>query len=135
MDTLRAALDALPMPTFQHDMGADRFKVAKGSFWWHIRIGDGTANVGKFHSELAAQDVALKLLTAFRDGGYTAHQDADEAIRAARRDGARLALELAVAVCEAVWRQQYSTAETPEGGVAIQSCQFALRAQLKELDQ
>jgi len=55
---------------FDHDIGADRFKVVKGPFWWHIRIGDSTGNVGKFHSKLAAEDVALKMLTAFRDGAY-----------------------------------------------------------------
>lgn len=61
---------------FDHDIGADRFRVVKGAFWWHIRIGDGTANVGKFHSKLAAEDVALKMLTAFRDGAYMQHQRA-----------------------------------------------------------
>lgn len=59
---------------FDHSIGADRFKVVKGSFWWHIRIGDSTGNVGKFHSKMAAEDVALKLLTAFRDGAYLQHQ-------------------------------------------------------------
>lgn len=55
---------------FDHAIGADRYKVVKGSFWWHIRIGDGTANVGKFHTKLAAEDMALKLLIAFRDGAF-----------------------------------------------------------------
>lgn len=55
---------------FEHDIGADRYQVVKGSFWWHVRIGDGTANVGKFHTKMAAEDMALKLLTAFRDGAY-----------------------------------------------------------------
>lgn len=55
---------------FDHAIGADRYKVVKGSFWWHIRVGDGTANVGKFHTKLAAEDMALKLLIAFRDGAF-----------------------------------------------------------------
>ena len=55
---------------FDHGIGADRYRVVKGSFWWHVRIGDSTANVGKFHSELAAENMALKLLTAFRDGAF-----------------------------------------------------------------
>ena len=55
---------------FEHDIGADRYQVVKGSFWWHVRIGDGTANVGKFHTKMAAEDMALKLLTAFRDGAF-----------------------------------------------------------------
>lgn len=77
-----AAIDAQQAATvgapseFGHDIGANRFRVVKSAFWWHIRIGDGTANVGKFHSKLAAEDVALKMLTAFRDGAYMQHQRA-----------------------------------------------------------
>lgn len=55
---------------FDHDIGADRYQVVKGSFWWHVRIGDSTANVGKFHTKMAAEYMALKLLTAFRDGAF-----------------------------------------------------------------
>lgn len=56
---------------FDHALGAGRFTVVKGAFWWHIRIGDSTNNVGKFHSKMAAENMALTLLTAFRDGAYT----------------------------------------------------------------
>ena len=109
MSELRAALDALPLP--------EPFDYC---YEW-----DGPYGTRKF--SVAAHNGRRP------DRSVQIHRD--DAIRAAHRDGARLALELAVAVCEAVWRQQYSTAETPEGGVAIQSCQFALRAQLKEFDQ
>ena len=63
-----------PLPEaagFDHALGAGRFTVVKGAFWWHIRIGDSTNNVGKFHSKMAAENMALTLLTAFRDGAYT----------------------------------------------------------------
>lgn len=69
IDDLRAALAAQPV-AFDHDIGADRYQVVKGSFWWRVRIGDSTANVGKFHTKMAAEDMALKLLTAFRDGAF-----------------------------------------------------------------
>lgn len=70
--TLRTALaqQAAQPVAFDHDIGADRYQVVKGSFWWHVRIGDSTANVGKFHTKMAAEDMALKLLTAFRDGAF-----------------------------------------------------------------
>lgn len=68
-DLLRRWPDGEPV-AFDHGIGAGRFSVVKGAFWWHIRIGSSTANVGKFHSKRAAEDMALKLLTAFRDGAF-----------------------------------------------------------------
>ncbi len=73
MDTALAQPEAQPV-AFDHDIGAGRYKVVKGAFWWHIRIGDSTSNVGKFHSKLAAEDMALKLLTAFRDGAFLQYE-------------------------------------------------------------
>lgn len=62
---------SVPMPEFDHSIGADRYGVARGAYWWHITIGDSPTRHGKFHTESAAQDFALKLLTAFRDGAWT----------------------------------------------------------------
>lgn len=55
---------------FNHSIGADRFTTVRGTYWWHVRAGDGTQNIGKFHTKLAAEDMALTLLTAFRDGAF-----------------------------------------------------------------
>jgi hypothetical protein len=66
---------------FDHSIGEGRYVAVRGSFWWHIKIGDGTALHGKFHSQGAAEDMALKLLTAFRDGAFEAWQAATAAER------------------------------------------------------
>jgi hypothetical protein len=75
---LRAALAAeQPQPVaFNHGICGDRYKVVRGSYWWHVRIGNSTANVGKFHSRLAAEDMAAKLRTAFLDGAFTQYEAA-----------------------------------------------------------
>ena len=65
-----------PGAEFDHSIGADRFTVRRGSFWWHVRIGGSTSNVGKFHTKLAAEDMALKMLTAYRDGAFEQYQAA-----------------------------------------------------------
>lgn len=59
---------------FNHSIGADRFTAVRGTYWWHVRAGDGTQNIGKFHTKLAAEDMALALLTAFRDGAFMQYQ-------------------------------------------------------------
>ena len=59
---------------FKHDIGADRFTVVQGSYWWHVRAGEGTQNIGKFHTKRAAEEMALTLLTAFRDGAFMQYQ-------------------------------------------------------------
>ena len=59
---------------FKHDIGADRFTVVQGSYWWHVRAGEGTQNIGKFHTKRAAEERALTLLTAFRDGAFMQYQ-------------------------------------------------------------
>lgn len=59
---------------FKHDIGADRFTVVHGSYWWHVRAGEGTQNIGKFHTKRAAEEMALTLITAFRDGAFMQYQ-------------------------------------------------------------
>lgn len=103
MEQLRAALAAQAEPVkFDHGIGADRYQVVKGSFWWHIRIGDGTANVGKFHSKLAAEDMALKLLTAFRDGAFMQSRAAQP--QQATGEAAVLAKVLQARLSPAAWK-------------------------------
>ena len=70
---LRASPASVP-EGFKHDIGAERFAVVRGSYWWHVRAGNGTQNIGKFHTELSAKEMALTLLTAFRDGAFMQYQ-------------------------------------------------------------
>ena len=66
----RRASPASAPEGFNHSIGAERFTTVHGAYWWHVRAGDGTQNIGKFHTKLAAEDMALTLLTAFRDGAF-----------------------------------------------------------------
>ena len=70
----RRASPASAPEGFKHDIGADRFTVVQGSYWWHVRAGEGTQNIGKFHTKRAAEEMALTLLTAFRDGAFMQYQ-------------------------------------------------------------
>ena len=65
---------------FNHSIGADRFTTVRGTYWWHVRAGDGTQNIGKFHTKLAAEYMALTLLTAFRDGAFMQYGAMSETI-------------------------------------------------------
>lgn len=67
-------LQQAAVPEFDHSIGEDRFKVVKGPFWWHVKTGDGEQRIGKFHTETGAQELALYLLTAFRDGAFMQHK-------------------------------------------------------------
>ena len=73
LEALRASPASAPAG-FKHDIGADRFTVVQGSYWWHVRAGEGTQNIGKFHTKRAAEEMALTLLTAFRDGAFMQYQ-------------------------------------------------------------
>ncbi len=86
---------------FDHSIGADRFTVRRGSFWWHVRIGGSTSNVGKFHTKLAAEDMALKMLTAYRDGAFEQYQAARAHAAPAQRQPLPPGLRLAAAFTRA----------------------------------
>ena len=92
---LRAAL-AAPRPEpeqkFDHSIGADRFKVVRGIFWWHIKIGDSPTEHGKFRSSAAAQKMADDLLREFRNGAFAQNALAapSEDIETLRRENERL---------------------------------------------
>ena len=85
MAALRAALEEpegggnLPPPLpgdFDHAIGADRFKVVRGAFWWHVLIGDSPTKHGKFHSRASAEKMAADLLREFRNGAFVQHEAA-----------------------------------------------------------
>ena len=82
IDALRAALAEpegggnLPPPLqkdFDHGIGADRFKVVRGAFWWHVLIGDSPTKHGKFRSRAGAEKMAADLLREFRNGAFVQH--------------------------------------------------------------
>lgn len=78
MDALRAAL-AEPVQEpgdFDHGIGADRFKVVRGAFWWHVLIGDSPTEHGKFRSRASAEKMAADLLREFRNGAFVQHEAA-----------------------------------------------------------
>ena len=71
--------DNLPPPLpgdFDHGIGADRFKVVRGAFWWHVLIGDNPTEHGKFHSRAGAEKMAADLLREFRNGAFVQHEAA-----------------------------------------------------------
>jgi len=49
-----------------------RYRVVRTGFWWRVAIGDGQQTVGRCYTEGEAERLALALLTAFRDGQYSA---------------------------------------------------------------
>ena len=73
MNEQRASAAPQEPVAFDHSIGDGRFRPVKSSFWWQIEIGDGTARYGKFHSKLAAEDMCLRLLCAYRDGAFAQH--------------------------------------------------------------
>ena len=66
-----------PKPVeFDHGIGADRFKVVRGAFWWHVLIGDSPTEHGKFRSRASAEKMAADLLREFRNGAFVQHEAA-----------------------------------------------------------
>ena len=66
-----------PLPgDFDHAIGADRFKVVRGAFWWHVLIGDSPTKRGKFHTQAGAEEMAAVLLREFRNGAFVQHEAA-----------------------------------------------------------
>ena len=87
MENVRAALAEpegggnLPPPLqepkdFDHGIGADRFRVVRGAFWWHVLIGDSPTEHGKFRSRASAEKMAADLLREFRNGAFVQHEAA-----------------------------------------------------------
>ena len=93
-----------PEQKFDHSIGADRFKVVRGIFWWHIKIGDSPTEHGKFRSSGAAQKMADDLLREFRNGAFAQNALAapSEDIEALRRENERLR-GLLTDASKAVW--------------------------------
>lgn len=61
---------------FDHGIGADRFKVVRGAYWWHVLIGDSTTKYGKFHTQTGAEEMASLLLREFRNGSFVQYEAA-----------------------------------------------------------
>lgn len=61
---------------FDHGIGADRFKVVRGAFWWHVLVGESQAKHGKFGSRAGAEKLAADLLREFRNGAFVQHNAA-----------------------------------------------------------
>ena len=61
---------------FDHGIGADRFKVVRGAYWWHVLIGDSQTKRGKFHTQAGAEEMAALLLREFRNGAFVQHEAA-----------------------------------------------------------
>ena len=61
---------------FDHAIGADRFKVVRGAFWWHVLIGDSPTEHGKFRSRASAEKMAADLLREFRNGAFVQYEAA-----------------------------------------------------------
>ena len=59
---------------FDHGIGADRFKVVRGAYWWHVLIGDSQTKRGKFHTQAGAEEMAALLLREFRNGAFVQHE-------------------------------------------------------------
>jgi hypothetical protein len=49
-----------------------RYRVVRTGFWWRVAIGDGEQTVGRCYTEAEAERLASALLTAFRDGQFSA---------------------------------------------------------------
>lgn len=63
---------------FDHSVGADRFKVVRGAYWWHVLIGDSPTKHGKFHTQSGAEEMAALLLREFRNGAFVQHKTEPE---------------------------------------------------------
>lgn len=51
-------------------MAADRYQVARGAFWWRVKVGDGQKTVGRCYTKAEAERLADALRTAFLDGAF-----------------------------------------------------------------
>jgi hypothetical protein len=61
---------------FDHGIDADRFRVVRGAFWWHVLIGDSPTEHGKFRSRASAEKMAADLLREFRNGAFVQYEAA-----------------------------------------------------------
>jgi hypothetical protein len=54
------------------DGWSNRYQVVRDVFWWRIKVGDGSANYGRFYTKVEAEKMAALLLREFRNGIYVA---------------------------------------------------------------
>lgn len=55
--------------------GDDRYSVIQQGYWWTVRIGDGEATYGKYHTRSAAENAALLLKREFLNGVFICRVD------------------------------------------------------------
>lgn len=51
-------------------MSETRYVPVRAGFWWRIKIGDGTAFYGKFHTEKQAQEMCALLRREWLNGEF-----------------------------------------------------------------
>jgi len=56
--------------TYEDAISEDRYKVVQIGFWWCVKIGDGEATYGKFHSRNAAENMACIIRREFLNGAF-----------------------------------------------------------------
>lgn len=55
---------------YEEAVSEDRYQVVQRGFWWRVKVGDGDALYGKFHSKAAAEDMAQLLRREFLNGAF-----------------------------------------------------------------
>jgi len=55
---------------YEEAVSEDRYKVIQVGFWWRIKIGEGEATYGKFHSRRAAEDMVSLIRREFLNGAF-----------------------------------------------------------------
>lgn len=56
--------------TYEEAISEDRYKAVQAGLLWRIKIGDGEARYGKFHSRQAAEDMAVLMRREFLNGAF-----------------------------------------------------------------
>ena len=56
--------------SYEEEISEDRYTAVQVGFWWRIKIGDGEATYGKFHSRKAAEEMAGIIRREFLNGAF-----------------------------------------------------------------
>lgn len=66
-------------------MNSDRYIPVRAGFWWKVKIGDGTALYGKFHTERQAQEMCSLLRREWLNGEFSERARAERLAAALRK--------------------------------------------------